>query len=82
MDNYAKKNYIKFVVAPTRQTVTLIMLKLFLDLIPLLKVDRFEGLLNRCKIDRMVNHILSSCNSKSFLKIKKDDLQYLNKPTS
>ena len=58
------KIYTQFVIAPTRQTITLIMLKLFLDLIPLLKVDRFEGFLNRCKIDGMVNDNLSSCNSK------------------
>ena len=29
-----------------------------------LKVDHFEGFLNRCKIDRMVNNNSSSCNSK------------------
>ena len=41
-----KKVYTQFVVAPTGQTITLIMLKRFPDLIPLLKVDRFEGFLN------------------------------------
>ena len=68
MDSYVKKNYTQFVVAPTRQTITLIMLKLFPDLIPLLKVARFEGLLNWYKIDGMINDNLSSCNSKSFYK--------------
>ena len=34
----------------------------FPDLIPLLKVDRFEGFLNRIKNDRMMNNYLSSCN--------------------
>ena len=38
------------------------VLKLFSDLIPLLKVDNFEGLLNRIKIDGMVSNYLSSCN--------------------
>ena len=40
----------------------------FPDLTPLLKMDSFEGFLNRCKINGMVNDNLSSCN---FLKIKK-----------
>ena len=34
------------------------VLKLFPDLIPLLKVDHFEGFLNRIKIDGMVNTII------------------------
>ena len=47
-----------------------------------LKVDSFEEFLNRCKIDGMVDHNLSSCNSKwFFLKIKKEDLHYLYKPS-
>ena len=54
----------------------------FPDLIPLLKVDYFERFLNWCKIDGMVNDNSSSCHSKYFLKIKKDDLQYLNNTTS
>ena len=37
--------------------------KFFPDTILLLKVDRFEGILNRIKIDGMVNDYLSSCNS-------------------
>ena len=63
-----QKIYTQFVVAPTRQTITLIMLKLLPDLIPLLKVDCFEGFLNQYKIDGMMNDNLSSCNSKSFYK--------------
>ena len=35
----------------------------FPDTILLLKVDRYEGILNRIKIDGMVNGHLSSCNS-------------------
>ena len=58
--------YTQFVVTPTGQTITLIMLKLFPDLTPLLKVDRFEGFLNQYKTDRMVNDNLSSYNSKRF----------------
>ena len=36
--------------------------KFFPDTILLLKVDHFEGILNRIKIDEMVNDHLSSCN--------------------
>ena len=54
------KIYTQLVVAPTRQTITLIMLKLFPGLIPLLEVDCFEGFLNHSKIDGMVNNYLSS----------------------
>ena len=52
--------------------------KFFPDIILLLKVDRFEGFWNRCKIDGMVNDNLTQ---NDFL-MKKDDSQYLNKPTS
>ena len=37
--------------------------KFFPDTILLLKVDRFEGILNWIKIDGMVNDHSSSCNS-------------------
>ena len=37
--------------------------KFFPDAILLLKVDRFEGILNWIKIDGMVNDHSSSCNS-------------------
>ena len=50
-------------------------MKFFTEIILLLKVDRFEGFLNQCKTDGMVNDNSSSCNSKKFLKIKKDHLQ-------
>ena len=62
-----KKIYTQFVVTPTRQTITVIMLKLFPDLIALLKADCFEGFLNQCKIYGMVNDNLSSCKSKRLL---------------
>ena len=38
-------------------------LKFFPETILLLKFDRFEGILNRIKIDGMVNGHSSSCNS-------------------
>ena len=40
--------------------------KFFTEIIVLLKVDHFEGFLNRCKIDRMVNDNSSSCNLNDF----------------
>ena len=39
-------------------------LKFFTEITVLLKVDRFEGFSNRCKIDGMVNDNSSSGNSK------------------
>ena len=39
-------------------------MKFFTEIIVLLKVDRFEGFSNWCKIDGMVNNNSSSCNSK------------------
>ena len=36
--------------------------KFFTEIIVLLKVDRFEGFSNQCKIDGMVNDNSSSCN--------------------
>ena len=43
--------------------------KFFPDTNVLLKVDRFEGILNWIKIDEIVNDHLSSCNSQRFKKI-------------
>ena len=37
-------------------------LKFFPEIILLLKVDRFEGIVNQIKIDGMVNDHSSSCN--------------------
>ena len=37
-------------------------LKMFLDTVLLLKRLQFEGILNRIKIDGMVNNHLSSCS--------------------
>ena len=61
-DNIAKKCS-KSLVIPTEKTTDYITFKFFPDTILLLKVDRFEGILNWSKIDGMVNDYLSSCNS-------------------
>ena len=60
-DNIAKKRS-KSLVIPTRKTTDHMAFKFFPGTILLLKVDRFEGILNRIKIDKMVNDHLSSCN--------------------
>ena len=61
-DNIAKKCS-KSLVIPTGKTTDHMAFKLFPDTILVLKVDYFEGILNRIKTDRMVNDHLSSCNS-------------------
>ena len=61
-DNIARKRS-KSLVIPTGRTTDHMALKFFSETILLLKVDRFEGILNRIKIDRMVNDHSSSCNS-------------------
>ena len=47
---------------PTGKTTDHMTFKLFSDTTLLLKVDHFEGILNRIKIDGMVNDHSSSCN--------------------
>ena len=61
-DNIAKKCS-KSLVIPTGKTTDHMAFKFISDTILLLKVDRFEGILNQIKIDEMVNDYLSSCNS-------------------
>ena len=61
-DNIAKK-LSKSLVIPTGKTTDQMALKFFPETILLLKVDRFEGILNQIIIDRMVNDHSSSCNS-------------------
>ena len=61
-DNIAKKHS-KSLVIRTGKTTDHMAFKFFPDTILLLNVDRFEGILNRIKIDGMVNDHLSSCNS-------------------
>ena len=64
MDDNIAKNGSKSLVVPTASTTKDMAVKIFTEIIVLLKVDRFEGFSNRCKIDRMVNDNSSSCNSK------------------
>ena len=63
MHNNIANNQSKSLVIPTGQTTDHMAFKFFPDTILLLKVDRFEGILNRIKIYGMVNDHLSSCNS-------------------
>ena len=60
-DNIAKKRS-KSLVILTGKITDYMAFKFFPETILLLKVDRFEGILNRIKIDEMVNDHLSSCN--------------------
>ena len=62
-DNITKKHSKSLIFIPTGKTTDHVAFKFFPDTILLLKVDRFEGILNRIKIDRMVNDHLSNCNS-------------------
>ena len=61
-DNIAKKPS-KSLVMPTGKITDYMAFTFFPDTILLLKVDRFEGILNRINIDGMVKDHLSSCNS-------------------
>ena len=63
MHNNIAKQCLKSLVIPTGKTTDHMAFKFFPDTILLLEVDRFEGSLNRIKIDGMVNDHLSSCNS-------------------
>ena len=61
-DNIAKK-LSKILVIPTGKTTDHMALKFILETILLLKVDCFEEILNRIKIDGILNDHSSSCNS-------------------
>ena len=63
MHNNVAKKHSKSSVIPTGKTTDHMAFKFFPDTILLLIVDRFEGILNRIKIDEMMNDHLSSCNS-------------------
>ena len=63
MDDDITKRRSKSLVIPTRKITDHVALKFFPETILLLKMDRFEGILNRVKIDGMVNDHSSSCNS-------------------
>ena len=60
--NITKKRS-KSLVIPTGKTTDYMAFKFFPDTILLLNMDHFEGILNRIKIDGMVNDHLRSCNS-------------------
>ena len=60
-DNIAEKHS-KSLVIPIGKTTDHVAFKFFPGTILSLKVDFYEGILNRIKIDRMVNDHLSSCN--------------------
>ena len=60
-DNIAKKRS-KYLVIPTGKTTDHMAFKCFPDTILLLKVDRFEGIVDLIKIDGMVNDHFSSCS--------------------
>ena len=64
-DDIAKKHS-KYLVLPTGKSTDHMAFNFFPDTILLLKVDRFERILNRIKIDGMVNDHLSGCNSWRF----------------
>ena len=62
---YVHKNASKSIVVPIASTPDGMALKFYTLL---LKVNCFEGLLNWCKTDGMVNDNSSSCNSYDFFK--------------
>ena len=62
MDDNVAKKCSKSLVIPTGKTINRMDLNFFPEITLLLKVDRFEGILNWIKIDGMVNNHLSSCN--------------------
>ena len=63
MDDNITKKHSKSLVILTGKTTDHMALKFFPETILLLKVDHFEGIFNRIKIDGMVNNYSSSCNS-------------------
>ena len=72
MNDYITLNGSKNLVVPTAWTTNGIAVKYFPEHTVLLKKECFEGFLNRCKIDWMVNDNSSSCNPKCiFKKLKK-----------
>ena len=63
MDDNITKKPSKSLVIPTETTTDHMVLKYFPENNPLVKVDRIEVILNRIKIDRIVNNHSSNCNS-------------------
>ena len=62
------KIFTQVLVMYTESNTSIMGLKIFLDTILLLKRHQFEGILNRIKINGMVNNYLSSCNMWRFKK--------------
>ena len=56
------KNFTQVLAMSTKSNTNVMGLKIFLDTTLLLKRYLFEGILNRIKINGMVNNHLSSCN--------------------
>ena len=52
----------QFVIAPTGCIINAMDLKIFPNNIILLKVDHFEGFLNRSNVDKLVINSMSGCN--------------------
>ena len=63
MHDNITKQHSKCLIIPTGKTTDQMAFKFFPDTILLLKVDHCERILNRSKIDGMVNDHSSSCNS-------------------
>ena len=83
IDDSIAKKHSKFLVIHTGKTTDHIPFKIFPDTILLLKVDHFEGIINRIKVDGMVNDHSSRCNSKKSIQILlKKRLQLLATSTS
>ena len=55
----------QFVVAPTGCIVNAMDLKIFLNTIVLLKVDRCKGFINQSNVDELVINSMSGCNYKN-----------------
>ena len=56
------KRITQVLVMSTKSNTNVMGLKISLDTILLLKRHQFEGILNRIKINGMVNNRLSNCN--------------------
>ena len=51
---YYSHDFLKFVVTPTKQSINVTALKFLLDICTLLKVDHFEGFVNRNRTERFM----------------------------
>ena len=62
----------QYVVAPTGCNINAMDLKIFPNIIVLLKVDRFEGFSNLVDVDKLVINSTSGCNYKTYKLINKN----------